>query len=134
MITVHHLENSRSQRILWLLEELGLQYEITKYDLDANVKRSLDFMESSLNRSVWFCGDELTAADIQMSFAVEAASVRTNLQDGTRKRRALRVAGCEHEVIDRHEMAGTAQHDQDMKCRVAKRDFLDAVDQCPDRV
>ena len=191
MITVHHLENSRSQRILWLLEELGLEYGITKYDrdpktnlapaelqklhplgrapivtdgdntlaesgaiieylvrtydvgrlrpadgtsqrlsytywlhyaegsfmalmilsliisrietapmpffakpiakgiaakvrngyLDANVKRNLDFMESSLNRSVWFCGDELTAADIQMSFAVEAASVRTNLRD-----------------------------------------------------
>ena len=31
MITVHHLENSRSQRILWLLEELGLDYEITSY-------------------------------------------------------------------------------------------------------
>ena len=28
MITVHHLDNSRSQRILWLLEELGLEYEI----------------------------------------------------------------------------------------------------------
>ena len=191
MITVHHLENSRSQRILWLLEELGLEYGITKYArdpktnlappelqklhplgkapivtdgdntlaesgaiieylvrtydvgrlrpadgtpqrlsytywlhyaegsfmalmilsliisrietapmpffakpiakgiaakvrngyLDANVKRNLDFMESSLNRSVWFCGDELTAADIQMSFALEAASVRTNLRD-----------------------------------------------------
>jgi len=191
MLTVHHLENSRSQRILWLLEELGLQYEITKYArdpktnlappelqklhplgkapmvtdgdktlaesgaiieylvdnyddgrlrpadgtplrlsynywlhyaegsfmplmilsliisrietapmpffakpvakgiaakvrsgyLDANVKRNLDFMESSLNNSLWFCGDELTAADIQMSFAVEAAAVRTNLSD-----------------------------------------------------
>lgn len=31
MITVHHLNNSRSQRILWLLEELGLDYEIKKY-------------------------------------------------------------------------------------------------------
>ena len=190
MITVHHLENSRSQRILWLLEELNLDYEIKKYArdpvtslappeliklhplgkapvvtdgditvaesgaiveylvrkydngglkpaadspegmaytywlhyaegsfmplmivsliinrietapmpffvkpiakgitqkvrngyLDANVKRNLDFMESSLNSTLWFCGDELTAADIQMSFAVEAASVRTDLQ------------------------------------------------------
>jgi glutathione S-transferase len=185
-ITVHHLENSRSQRILWLLEELGLDYEIRKYQrdpltslgpaelqalhplgkaplvtdgeltlaesgaiieylvatygkgrlrpaegtsaalaytywlhyaegsfmplmllsliisriesapmpffarpiakgiaakvrggyLDANVKRNIDFLESSLNQSIWFCGDQLTAADIQMSFAVEAASVR----------------------------------------------------------
>ncbi len=189
MITVHHLENSRSQRILWLLEELGVEYEIKhykrnpetmlappelqklhalgkspivtddnstfaesgaiveylvgKYDdgtlrpaegtaegfaytywlhyaegtfaplmmislivgriedaplpfflkpvtkgiaskvregyLDPNIKRNLDFMESNLSRSLWFCGDELTAADIQMSFAIEAAAVRADL-------------------------------------------------------
>jgi len=35
MITVHHLNNSRSQRVLWLLEELGLPYEIKKYERDA---------------------------------------------------------------------------------------------------
>ena len=34
MITVHHLNNSRSQRILWLLEELGLEYEIKPYQRD----------------------------------------------------------------------------------------------------
>jgi len=34
MITVHHLNNSRSQRILWLLEELGLSYEIKRYQRD----------------------------------------------------------------------------------------------------
>jgi glutathione S-transferase len=34
MITVHHLNNSRSQRILWLLEELGLPYDIVKYQRD----------------------------------------------------------------------------------------------------
>ncbi len=189
MLTLHHLENSRSQRILWLLEELGVDYEIKRYSrdketslapkelidihplgkspvitdddvtvaesgaiveylvdkyddgrlmpsegtparlaytywlhyaegtfmplmivslimsrienaplpffikpvakgiankvrgnyLDPNVKRNLDFMESALNRTVWFCRDELCAADIQMSFALEAAEVRTNL-------------------------------------------------------
>jgi glutathione S-transferase len=189
VITVHHLENSRSQRILWLLEELGVEYEIKhykrdsetmlappalqklhalgkspivtddgltfaesgaiveylvdKYDdggfrpatgtsagyaytywlhyaegtfaplmmislivgriesaplpfflkpvtkgiatklragyLDPNINRNLDFMESNLSRSLWFCGDELTAADIQMSFAIEAAAVRSDL-------------------------------------------------------
>lgn len=31
MITVHHLENSRSQRVLWMLEELGLDYEVRLY-------------------------------------------------------------------------------------------------------
>ena len=35
MITVHHLNNSRSQRILWLLEELGAPYEIAFYQRDA---------------------------------------------------------------------------------------------------
>src|SRR5206468_3822215 len=34
MIIVHHLENSRSQRILWLLEELGLPYEVVRYERD----------------------------------------------------------------------------------------------------
>ena len=35
MITLHHLNNSRSQRILWLLEELGVPYEIKRYQRDA---------------------------------------------------------------------------------------------------
>ena len=192
MLTVHHLENSRSQRILWMLEELGLEYEIKfykrdpetslappelldvhplgkspvvtdaditvaesgaiaeyllgKYDdgsllpadgsperrdctywlhyaegsfqplmlvslimnrietapmpffvkpiarglaakvrgnfLDANIKRNLDFIESTLGKTTWLCGGELTAADIQMSFPIEAAEVRTNLREG----------------------------------------------------
>lgn len=191
MIVVHHLENSRSQRILWLLEELGVDYEIKRYErdpktslapaelqrihplgkspiitdgdvivaesgaiveylvhkydvgrllppdgtperlaytywlhyaegtfmplmivslilgriesapmpffvkpiakgiagkvrdsyLDANVKRNLAFMEATLETSTWFCGAELSAADIQMSFPIEAAEVRTNLRD-----------------------------------------------------
>jgi glutathione S-transferase len=34
MLTVHHLNNSRSQRVLWLLEELGVPYEIVKYERD----------------------------------------------------------------------------------------------------
>lgn len=35
MIVVHHLNNSRSQRVLWLLEELGVDYEIKHYERDA---------------------------------------------------------------------------------------------------
>ena len=35
MLTVHHLNNSRSQRVLWLLEELGVPYEIKHYQRDA---------------------------------------------------------------------------------------------------
>jgi len=35
MIIVHHLNNSRSQRVLWLLEELGVPYEVKRYERDA---------------------------------------------------------------------------------------------------
>lgn len=38
MIVVHHLNESRSQRILWLLEELGLPYEVRHYQRDARTR------------------------------------------------------------------------------------------------
>lgn len=183
MITVHHLNNSRSQRILWLLEELGLEYNIKRYERDPEtmlapdalrkvhplgkspvitddaftlaesgaiieylvdrygsghlipppntpershytywlhyaegsampplvmklifnqvkaktpfflrplasaivekaksgyinpqIELHLDYMESTLEKSVWFAGDKFTAADIQISFPIEAAA------------------------------------------------------------
>ena len=40
MLTVHHLNNSRSQRILWLLEELGVEYEIKRYQRDPQTMRA----------------------------------------------------------------------------------------------
>ena len=189
MITVHHLNNSRSQRVLWLLEELGLAYEIMHHQRDAttmlappsllavhplgkspvitddgvtvaetgaiveyllerygqgrllpqagsadalryrywlhfaegsamppllltlifdrvangpmpffvkpiartisnkvmdlmvrpNLKRQLDFMEAELGRNTWFAGEQLTGADIMMSFPLEAAAQRAGL-------------------------------------------------------
>jgi glutathione S-transferase len=189
MITVHHLNNSRSQRVLWLLEELGLPYEIKHYQrdpatmlappelrqvhplgkspvitdgdvtvaetgaiieyiierygngrlvpavgssehlryrywlhfaegsampplllklvferikstkmpffakpiaraiadkvlgtlVDPNLKRQLDFIESELQRSEWLAGAEFSAADIQMSFPLEASRQRAGL-------------------------------------------------------
>lgn len=38
MIVVHHLETSRSQRVLWLLEEMGLPYEIVRYRRDPKTR------------------------------------------------------------------------------------------------
>lgn len=38
MLVVHHLNDSRSQRILWLLEELGVPYELKKYERDATTR------------------------------------------------------------------------------------------------
>ena len=38
MLTVHHLNNSRSQRVLWLLEELELPYEIIRYQRQSDMR------------------------------------------------------------------------------------------------
>jgi glutathione S-transferase len=174
MIHVHHLENSRSQRVLWLLEELGLPYEIRRYSrhprtmlappelarvhplgkspavehegrvlaetgaiveylvelaggrlgpparrddilryrhflhyaegslmppllvmlvlrrlgilgrparptVQRMIDGHLDWLESELADRPWFAGDELTAADVMMSFPLEAARARAGL-------------------------------------------------------
>lgn len=46
MITLHHLENSRSQRILWLLEELGVEYEIKRYERDPKTNLAPDSLKA----------------------------------------------------------------------------------------
>ena len=46
MLIVHHLNNSRSQRILWLLEELGVEYEIKHYERDAATNRAPDELKA----------------------------------------------------------------------------------------
>lgn len=199
MITVHHLNNSRSQRILWLLEELGLPYDIKRYQrdsktslappellavhplgkspvitegeltlaesgaiieylverhgkggwvpppgsperirysywmhfaegsampplvmklvfnrienapmpffakpiaraiakktkagfIDPNVDRNATYVEAELGRSEWFAGSEFTAADIQMSFPVEALVARGRNVDRPNMKRFL---------------------------------------------
>jgi glutathione S-transferase len=176
MIIVHHLENSRSQRVLWLLEELGLPFEVRRYERDTKTmlappslkkvhplgkapviedegriiietgaiveylvekangklgpppKREavlryrqflhyaegsmmppllallvinrlgmlgkpakgtiqkmldthLDWLESELGTRDWFAGDEFTAADIMMSFPLEASRARGGLDE-----------------------------------------------------
>lgn len=187
MIVVHHLENSRSQRVLWLLEELRLPYEVKRYErnkatmlappelrrihplgkspvieddtaaatggplvvaetgaiveylvekadgrlgmpahrraalhyrhflhyaegslmppllvklvlgrvpllgkaaqkkIQPMIDVHLDYVESHLAANEWFAGDTLTAADIMMSFPLEAARSRAGL-DATRPR------------------------------------------------
>jgi glutathione S-transferase len=46
MLTVHHLETSRSQRILWLLEELGVPYELKVYKRDAKTRLAPDELKA----------------------------------------------------------------------------------------
>ena len=40
MLTVHHLNNSRSQRIVWLCEELGIEYKLVKHQRNPETQRS----------------------------------------------------------------------------------------------
>ena len=49
------------------------------------IERHLDFMESSLKESPWFAGSEFSAADIQMSFPLEAATARAGLNQSRPK-------------------------------------------------
>jgi glutathione S-transferase len=59
----------------------GIVAKVRDGYLDPNLERNLAFMESSLSKTDWFCGERMSAADIQMSFAVEAAAAWTNLTD-----------------------------------------------------
>ena len=45
MLTVHHLNNSRSHRIVWLCEELGLEYQLVKHQRDPETQRSPDSLK-----------------------------------------------------------------------------------------
>ncbi|MGC1528034.1 MAG: glutathione S-transferase [Phormidesmis sp.] len=65
MLTVHHLNNSRSQRVLWLLEELGLEYEIERYKRDAETMRAPDSLKKvhPLGKSPVVTDGELTLAE-----------------------------------------------------------------------
>ena len=53
--------------------------------IEPQIKLHLDFVEGELGRSSWLAGSEFTAADVQMSFPLEAAAARAGL-DATRPR------------------------------------------------
>ena len=65
MLTVHHLNNSRSQRVLWLLEELGVPYEIKCYERDPNTMLAPPELRAvhPLGKSPVITGDGQTLAE-----------------------------------------------------------------------
>ena len=65
MIVVHHLNNSRSQRILWLLEELGLTYDIKRYERDKKTMLAPSELRKvhPLGKSPVVTDDDLTLAE-----------------------------------------------------------------------
>jgi len=60
-----------------------VRHELTELfpHIEPNIQRNLDFMESELGKHEWFAGDQFSAADIQMSFPVEAYRARGGLDE-----------------------------------------------------
>jgi glutathione S-transferase len=50
--------------------------QIVKQFSGPNITRSLEFIEDHLSKNTWFCGDQLSGADVQMSFPLEASAAR----------------------------------------------------------
>ena len=63
----------------------GIADKVSAAFIAPNLKNQLDFMDAELAATPWFAGSEFTAADIQMSFPLEAAAARGGL-DATRPR------------------------------------------------
>lgn len=65
MLVVHHLNNSRSQRILWLLEELALDYEIKRYERNPENLLAPESLRAvhPLGKSPVITDDSLTLAE-----------------------------------------------------------------------
>lgn len=57
----------------------GISAQVHKMLIDPQLKSHSDFMEQELRKHLWFAGSEFTAADIQMSFPVEAYAARTDV-------------------------------------------------------
>ena len=54
----------------------GIAAKVKGGFIQPNIDRNFNFIEAELGKSPWFAGDELTAADVQMSFPLEAAAAR----------------------------------------------------------
>ena len=95
MITVHHLENSRSQRILWLLEELGLDYELRRYARDPRTQLAPPELKQvhPLGKSPVLTDGELVVAEsgaiLEHVLAVYDRERRLSFEPGTAQARQL---------------------------------------------
>ncbi len=92
MIVVHHLNNSRSQRVLWLLEELGLEYEIRRYQRDAKT-----MLAPASLRAVHPLGKSPVITDGALTLAESGAILEYVIErygGGGSRRRSVRPSGC----------------------------------------
>ncbi len=91
MITVHHLNHSRSQRVLWLLEELELPYEIKYYERDPVTRLAPPSLKAvhPLGKSPVVVDGDVTVAETGaiVEYLVEKAGGRLKPPEGTPERR-----------------------------------------------
>jgi glutathione S-transferase len=91
MIVVHHLEHSRSQRVLWLLEELGLDYEVKRYARDPKTMLAPPALARvhPLGKSPVLADGDIVVAESGaiVEYLVERAGGRLRPADGTPARR-----------------------------------------------
>lgn len=60
---------------------MAISGQVKKLFINPNIKLHFDFMESELSKRQWFAGNEFSAADIQLSFPIEAAETRGLLNE-----------------------------------------------------
>ena len=92
MITVHHLNNSRSQRVLWLLEELGLEYQIERYQRDP-----VTLLAPPELRKVHPLGKSPVVTDGALCLAESGAIVETVIEQHGKGRLAPPLGTAEHQ-------------------------------------
>jgi glutathione S-transferase len=92
MITVHHLNFSRSNRVIWLLEELGLPYELVKYERDSN------FRAPDALKKIHPLGKAPVIADDGLVIA-ESAVILTYINDRHGEGRFAPKAGTQKRVL-----------------------------------
>jgi glutathione S-transferase len=84
----NRIENARMPFFIKPIAK-GIAGKVRNSYLAPNIGRNLEYLEDTLCKSSWFAGEQFTAADIQMSFPVEAASVRAGLEPDYPKLRAF---------------------------------------------
>ena len=93
MLTLHHLNNSRSQRILWLLEELGSPYEIKRYQRNAETRLAPPELTKihPLGKSPVITDGDTTIAE---SAAIVDYIIRRYGNGAMMRRREAGIGGC----------------------------------------
>jgi glutathione S-transferase len=67
----------------------GISAKMKGTYINPQLKQTLDYLEGELNKNEWFAGDTFSAADIQMSFPLEAAAARAGLDASRPKLKAF---------------------------------------------